>query len=582
MTRSKSTAQSYGLRGSVTRRLAAILLFLLLPGVVLAIADESRSAPPTGTLAHVTVSRLDPEPDAAGVIDGALDAEFAPVVGGTIHEFTPRPRWWKITADRSVSAKEHPQLVLHSPGHNTVEAWLPGSSEPVTRALLGPHADQGFSSRGLVFPIPSGLPAGTPIYVHVHSPDSTPMAVSIESLRDVHRADLSHVAWRALLLGGLALMALLALGFWVGIGERGYAYLSLSMLAQVGFFATHSGDIRRVPALAAQLGDDWRLPRLFVVAVAVFSVVFLTRYMEMRDRQPKLWNMLLGCTVLFALFALGTWLSEAYWVPVVGNLILLLGAALILVAAVHGCLQRRRSGYFVLAAWLPMMVLLIVRVGETSGLWAGPPWLMHALPGALLLAGLVFMIGLSDTLQQLRRDRDRASRLASVDVLTGAMSRPAIQNRLKACVEESHRRRIPLSVVFFDIDRFKRINDEYGHGIGDSCLKIIALRTRNRLRTYDSLGRWGGDELLVVLPDTHLEEAMGVAENLRSAVNCRPLSIDGHLFDASLSLGVAELAEGETAAQLLDRVDAALYASKAAGRDRVTGRVPVVATAEPA
>src|SRR5690606_11328999 len=115
-----------------------------------------------------------------------------------------------------------------------------------------------------------------------------------------------------------------------------------------------------------------------------------------------------------------------------------------------------------------------------------------------------------------------------------------------------------------------------------ACLKIIVLRTRNRLRTYDSLGRWGGDELLVVLPDTHLEEAMGVAENLRSAVNCRPLSIDGILFEATLSLGVAELADGESVAQLMARADAALYASKAGGRDRVTGRMPVTAVLETA
>ena len=74
----------------------------------------------------------------------------------------------------------------------------------------------------------------------------------------------------------------------------------------------------------------------------------------------------------------------------------------------------------------------------------------------------------------------------------------------------------------------------------------------------------------MLLPDTRLGEALGVAENLRSAVNCRPLSIDGHLFDASLSLGVAQLGEGETAEQLLERADAALYSSKSAGRDRVT------------
>lgn len=575
----KGSRRSSDGRLAVGRRWAVFVFWALLPSLLM--SGQVLGAPPAATLAELSVARLDPEAGAADVTAGLLDNEFAPVAGQVIHEFTPQPRWWKITANRTLDVQVQAQLVLQSPGHNTVEAWLPGSTAPITRALLGRDADPGFSSRALVFPLPAGLPAGQPIYLRVESPISTPMSVSIESLAAVHHADLNHVAGRAFLLGGLGLMGLLALGLWVGIGERGYAYLGLSLLAQVAFFATNSGDIRMVPALAELLGTDWRWPRLFVVANAAFNVIFLTRYLDMRARQPALWTLLLACLGVFSLLALGTWITAAHWVPVVGNLVLVLGTVVVVIAAVFACLGRQRSGYFVLASWVPMASLLMVRVGETSGLWAGPSWLMHALPAALLFAGMALMVGLSDTLQQLRRDRDRASRMASVDVLTGAMSRTAIQNRLKACVEESHRRRIPLSVVFFDIDRFKRINDEYGHGIGDSCLKIIALRTRNRLRTYDSLGRWGGDELLVILPDTHLEEAMGVAENLRSAVNCRPLSIDGHLFDASLSLGVAELVDGETAAQLLDRVDAALYASKAGGRDRVTGRLAVTATTAP-
>jgi diguanylate cyclase (GGDEF)-like protein len=202
----------------------------------------------------------------------------------------------------------------------------------------------------------------------------------------------------------------------------------------------------------------------------------------------------------------------------------------------------------------------------------------HALPAAMAFSGLVVTIGLAEQLQQLRRDRDHASRMASYDALTGASSRPAIEEQLKTAVRDAHRLDRPLSVVFFDIDRFKQINDVHGHRIGDQCLRIIALRTRNRLRTYDQMGRYGGDELVVVLPDTELHEALGVAENLRSAVNCRPLSMDGVVLEASLSIGVAQLQPGETAEQLLERADAALYASKAAGRDRVSGSTRITGT----
>lgn len=545
-------------------------------------APQRHTSLPPHVLALLIVARLDADPDSEAVTSGAFDADFIPVAGGRIHELTRQPRWWRITVDRRVGAGVLPQLVVHDPGHNTVEAGLPGDAPSVTRALVGSNIDLEFSARGLVLPLTTGLAAGDSIYLRVRSPAPTPMTVSIESLRQVHRADLAHVAWRSALLGGLALLALLAFGFWIGIGERSYAYLTLNLIAQVGFFATSGGDVRMVPGLADMIGADWRLPRLFALVAAMSSLVFLSHYLDLRVRQPRLLKLLAVCCGMFALLTIATLLGGARWVSLIANLVLMLATVLVLVAAVHGSMQRQRAACFVLVSWLPMTSLLMVRIGEVIGIWTGPAWLVYAFPASFVLSGLIIMIGLSDTLQQLRRDRDRASRLASFDVLTGAMSRPAIETCLKACVKDSHRDGVPLSVVFFDLDRFKRINDDYGHGVGDACLKIIVLRTRNRLRTYDSLGRWGGDELLVVLPDTHLEEAMGVAENLRSAVNCRPLSIDGNLFEATLSLGVAELADGESVAQLMGRADAALYASKTGGRDRVTGRVPATGMLETA
>ncbi len=507
-------------------------------------------------------------------MSGSLDGNFIPMDGERIHERVTTAHWWRITLNRPVAASTEPQLVLQSPGHNRVEAWLPGQHFPITRALIGGDADPAFSSRALVIPLAAGLRVGEPIYLRVYSPRATPMDLSIETLGMVHRADLIHVAWRSALLGGLALLAILALGFWIGMGERSYAYLTLNLLAQFGYFATSGGDLRIIPQLAELMGADWRLPRLFSLVAVLSSLVFLSHYLELRTRQPTLLKVLSVCCGLFGLLTVANLVTPARWVTVSAMLVLILATAVVLVAALRGCLQRQRSAFFVLLSWLPMMSLLIVRAGEMIDLWVGPGWLHHALPATFVLSGLIIMIGLSDTLQQLRRERDRVSRKASIDLLTGAMSRQAIEDRLKACVENARIDGLPLSIVFFDVDRFKRINDEYGHVVGDACLRIITQRTRNRLRTYDSLGRWGGDELLVILPDTHLDEGIGVAENLRSAVSCRPLSIEGHRFDASLSLGVAQLADGESAIQLMEQVDIALYASKAGGRNRVTGRVP--------
>ena len=498
---------------------AALLALALLaaPVVVAAIpapvdAVPATVAAPVATTPTVTLARLDADPVPARIIAGDFNADFITRPGAVIDEGDVQPRWWRVTVDRAVAASDQPQLVLRDPHLTAIEVWPPGQPLPIRRSLTGPEADRSHSTRALVVPLEQGLMGGDALLVRVHSPMAASMPVSIEPLQQVHRSDLIHVAWRAATLASLLLLGLLAAGLWLGIGERSYAYLSLALLALVAFFATYGGEVRLLPGLAAGIRDDPRVPVLLGLLAAICSLVFLARYLDLRARQPRLLRLLVGC-----------------------------GAAL-----------------------------------AATGAWTAPDGWQNTLPAALVVSVLVVMVGLGDSLKQLRRDRDRVSRMATFDALTGALSRSAIEERLATCVAEAHRSGQALSLVFFDVDRFKRINDEYGHQVGDGCLRIIALRTRNRLRTYDMIGRWGGDEMIVVLPDTRIGEALGVAENLRSAVNCRQLSIDGQLFDASLSLGVTELAAGESAEHLLQRADAALYASKSAGRDRVTGHDPRV------
>lgn len=517
------------------------------------------------------VSRLDADPPPMQVVAGRFDGSFVAVPQAVIRERDQAPRWWRITVATDIPRTAAPQLVLQSPHLNQVEAWVPGAAEPVRRALMGVNADLAFSSRALVVPLPDGLARGDSVYLRVRAFAAGPMPVSIEPLAQVHRADLAHVAWRAVVLSSLLVLATLALGFWIGLGQRSYAYLMLTLLAQIGFFASSDGDVRLLPWLADVIGSDPRIARMFGQLGAIASAVFIAHYLDLRERQPELARVLDGCNAVLALLLLVSLASGAGWIATVGNAVLLVATAAVFSAAVIGSLRRQRAAYFLLLSWLPMMLLLYVRIGDLFGLWTSPGWMIHAFPASFVVSGLVITIGLTDAMQQLRRDRDHASRQAMFDALTGAMSRPAIEQRLKTAVAEAHHSGRPLSVVFFDIDKFKRINDEFGHRVGDSCLRYITQRTRNRLRAYDMVGRFGGDEILVVLPDTRLNEALGVAENLRSAVNCRPLSIDGHSLEASLSLGVAELAAGESAEHLLERADEALYASKSAGRDRVTG-----------
>lgn len=388
----------------------------------------------------------------------------------------------------------------------------------------------------------------------------------------LYHSEIAHLVWRTVLLTSLAILAVVALGFGIGLGVRSYLYLALVVASQLLFLAGSGGELRLLPVVGHALGGNPVTLQVATLVAHLGGFLFIGHYLRMGETAPRLWKLLVACIVGLGLLAAAALAGLGGWVDIAGHALLLAGLAVVSAATVLGVRAGQRAAVFLLLCLLPLLFIVAARAVETLGGWSGPSWMDYALPGSFALSALLLIIGLTDGFQQMRDDRDRATHLARFDALTGALSRPAIEERLNALVADSHRSGHPLALVFFDIDRFKSVNDDHGHLVGDSCLRVITLRVRNRLRTYDLLGRWGGDELVVLLPDTRLGEALGVAENLRSAVNCRPLSIEGRLFDASLSLGVAELAAGETPEHFLARADASLYASKSAGRDRVTGQ----------
>jgi two-component system cell cycle response regulator len=185
------------------------------------------------------------------------------------------------------------------------------------------------------------------------------------------------------------------------------------------------------------------------------------------------------------------------------------------------------------------------------------------------------------SMTQIRRkhcnDRLRASvqqtiELAVTDGLTGLYNRRYFDTHLKLLMDRAAARGRPLSICMTDIDRFKQVNDTYGHDVGDEVLREFANRIRTTVRGADLACRFGGEEFIVVMPDTSAEMAAGVAERLRTIIESLPFAIpqaDGPL-KVTASMGIATLRPGsDTAEALLKRADTALYQAKHEGRNRV-------------
>ncbi|MEE9207387.1 MAG: GGDEF domain-containing protein, partial [Gemmatimonadota bacterium] len=192
----------------------------------------------------------------------------------------------------------------------------------------------------------------------------------------------------------------------------------------------------------------------------------------------------------------------------------------------------------------------------------------HQIVKAILLGAtsLIAILGV--------RQGQRPQMLSSTDSLTGLLNRRAFMQRLDEELARSSRYGRPISALMIDIDHFKQFNEMYGHLGGDVALQNVAKTIHGRVREGDIVGRYGGEEFIVALPETVAERAMDIAEQIRRAVASIPLALEnrtehGHV---TISIGVASWPEGgQVLSKLLQRADTCLYTAKKAGRDQVHG-----------
>ncbi|WP_415926613.1 GGDEF domain-containing protein [Lebetimonas sp. JS170] len=167
---------------------------------------------------------------------------------------------------------------------------------------------------------------------------------------------------------------------------------------------------------------------------------------------------------------------------------------------------------------------------------------------------------------KIKKIKNKLEIIATHDkLITEIYNRLEMNKRLIEEIERAKRYKTPLSIIYFDIDYFKQVNDIYGHEKGDEVLKEISKLIKENIRKTDIFGRWGGEEFLIILPSTKAKEAVKISEKLRKII--QEHNFDG--LNVTISFGIAELKENDDNISIVNRADRALYKAKEKGRNIV-------------
>ncbi len=341
--------------------------------------------------------------------------------------------------------------------------------------------------------------------------------------------------------------------------ERLFAVFGAWLLLAIMVAYQFSHELREV-----RTPEPWSLEHLLRLPVYVsIGLTLLSHYTGVPGWHPKVFLRMMSTSLM--LMILGLFLiyfqNKPEDVPQVSEGLMI---------SFFGVTMMATRG---LRDWLVQFLLpLVLFVVATLLLQVSPASLIPHLfgPTAMLAVGLVT----SETLRRLGNhqflNEQRVKQLATTDQLTGLLNRhaflPLIHHEMDRARRSSDK---PFCVIMGDLDKFKRVNDTHGHDVGDLVLRETAVRVSASLRQQDILCRWGGEELLILLPETGRTGGLEVARKIREAMADQPMQLDGVRVRQTISLGLACFDGERSPEQLIARADKALYSAKAAGRNRV-------------
>lgn len=469
-------------------------------------------------------------------------------------------------------------LVFNYPFLNVMEVYIPISkSENSNQYLIYSRSARNNNYDWLyrypIFDLPENYLTNEYTYVCIHSIyTSANFSVSINSNKFINRR-----TWIEMLILGIAagtLFSMLLYNFSIFIFLKDYSYLFyfLYIISMLTFQVMRSKILDSLGILLPEATVYW-----FGLFSLWFGILFGVSFLKTREFLPGIHNLFRFC-----LFIVGiTFLLFFFQKYAIATRMIYFNSIFATFLLVYSCVWRIRQKYspakYFLSAWIVLTLSTLMVAFTDFGIFLPSFFTHNILFWGASLESILLSMALANNLKTIREERDfhylkemEFSKLSITDELTGLLNKRGYFMYYENLINYSKNGNSSLSFLILDLDNFKRINDTYGHDIGDKILINLGKTLNSFIRHNDIACRFGGEEFVVLLPDCGLESALVIAERIRSNFESIRMNMgNGYCISSTVSIGITEFQEEDNEVSLFQRADSALYKAKSEGRNRI-------------
>jgi diguanylate cyclase (GGDEF)-like protein len=541
------------------------------PCVAAATVIKLRAIPPGDSL-------LSPE----AIASGALDDQFQPFSKAPGHTYW-RDYWLRVSPQDPPGVDGIPVVIMNVTRglHAELIAYADGK---VVALPLAAKLSGFLGARDLVFILPEGVSAAQPFYAHVTSSSSRPqlLSFSVSALEDTLTKGTERARMIALSFGALMAVSIAALLIWFVLKDPLFILYASMFSLQALYVAYLSGQGFDWPMLSYAVPIDsfaWNVPVGLSGAVAC---LFTREIADLKFFSPRVYRVFGWFAIVFLIITAANVAEFAGFGAVVnamGNVMFVIAAVFTVVVCGLAWRRGNRAAGWFLIAWCLLegfTIAAALRFLATSKVDSDALY-YYGLPLSMVAASILVALGVADRLRAQRAALSDAERRAQTDPLTGVLNRRSLIERLEAACVRAKARGLPIALLFIDLDHFKQINDTFGHQAGDACLRAIIEPIHAELRQSDVIGRYGGEEFVVILSSADAAAATPIAQRILERVAGVRVAGFGDPISVTCSIGVATSDTlGIWGEPLLAQADAAVFVAKRSGRNQIHLAPPIL------